>query len=180
MPFEIETERLILRDAVPGDWSSIHIYASNPDVVQHSIWGPNTEAETQEYVTQLIELSHEKPRRSYELVVTLKETGELIGGCGIHQAGYNAELGYTFNPQYWGKGYATEAAFAIVQLGFEQWEIHRIFATCRPGNTASSSVMKRIGMKREGRLREHLYFKGAFHDSEMYSILRQEFESVVR
>ncbi|WP_166279425.1 GNAT family N-acetyltransferase [Saccharibacillus alkalitolerans] len=170
----IQTERLILRDAVPEDWAAIHEYASDPQVVRHSIWGPNTEEQTKEYVAQLIEMQREMPRMSFELVDALKETGELIGGCGIHAAGFNAEIGYTFNPRFWGSGYASEAAFALLRFGFEELGVHRIYATCRPDNEASAKVMQRIGMKREGRMREHLYFKGAFHDSELYSILRHE------
>ncbi|WP_051506968.1 GNAT family N-acetyltransferase [Saccharibacillus sacchari] len=175
MKISMETERLILRDAVPSDWEAVHAYSSDPVVVRYSMWGPNTEEETKEFVEQMIEMSREIPRRSYELVVTLKETGELIGGCGIHKAGFNAEIGYAFNPRFWGKGYATESAFAMLRMGFGELDIHRISATCRPENEASSNVMKRLGMKREGRLREHMYFKGEFHDSELYSILRQEF-----
>lgn len=171
----IETERLILRDAVPEDWEAMHEYSSDPQVVTHSMWGPNTEEQTKEYVAQIIEMQQQKPRMSYEFVVVLRETGELIGGCGIHKAGYNGEIGYTFNPRFWGHGYATEAAFTLLRLGFEELGLHRIHATCRPENEASAAVMKRIGMKREGRMREHLFFKGAFHDSELYSILRHEF-----
>ncbi|NGZ77940.1 GNAT family N-acetyltransferase [Saccharibacillus sp. VR-M41] len=174
MSISIQTERLILRDAVPEDWAAIHEYASDPQVVRHSIWGPNTEEQTKEYVAQLIEMQREMPRMSFELVDALKETGELIGGCGIHAAGFNAEIGYTFNPRFWGSGYASEAAFALLRFGFEELGVHRIYATCRPDNEASAKVMQRIGMKREGRMREHLYFKGAFHDSELYSILRHE------
>ncbi|MDO3411295.1 GNAT family protein [Saccharibacillus sp. CPCC 101409] len=171
----LETERLILRDAVPEDWEAIHVYASRPDVVRYSMWGPNTEQQTKEYVAQIIEMQKESPRLGFELVATLKESGTLIGGCGIHKAGYNAELGYTFNPAYWGSGYATESAFALLRFGFEELDAHRICATCRPDNAPSAGVLKRLGMKREGRLREHLFFKGGFHDSELYSILRQEF-----
>ena len=175
MQTTIPTERLILRDPVLDDWAAIHEYSSDPVVVRHSMWGPNTEEETREYVAQMIEMRQEQPRMSYELVVTLKDSGELIGGCGIHKAGFNAEIGYTFNPRFWGHGYASEAAFALLRMGFEELGVHRIYATCRPANEASANVMKRIGMQREGRMREHLFFKGAFHDSELYSILRQEF-----
>ncbi|WP_172253514.1 GNAT family N-acetyltransferase [Saccharibacillus deserti] len=175
MQTTIRTERLILRDPVLEDWAAIHEYSSDPDVVRHSMWGPNTEEETRGYVAQMIEMRQEQPRTSYELVVTLKDGGELIGGCGIHKAGFNAEIGYTFNPRFWGSGYASEAAFALLRMGFEELGVHRIYATCRPANEASANVMKRIGMQREGRMREHLFFKGAFHDSELYSILRREF-----
>ncbi|GGO00369.1 GNAT family N-acetyltransferase [Saccharibacillus kuerlensis] len=119
MGMTIETERLILRDAVPEDWAAIHEYSSDPQVVKYSMWGPNTEEQTREYIAQVIEMQRERPRMNYELAVTLRESGRLIGGCGIHKAGFNAEIGYTFNPRFGKKGYATEAAFALLQFGFE-------------------------------------------------------------
>lgn len=56
-------------------------------------------------------------------------------------------------------------------------QLHRIYATCRPGNTASANVMRRIGMKQEGLLREHMWFKGQYHDSCLFSILKHEFQA---
>ncbi|MFC0213753.1 GNAT family N-acetyltransferase [Paenibacillus chartarius] len=69
-----------------------------------------------------------------------------------------------------GLGYASEAAYALCKFGFTDLRLHRIFATCRPENAASSRVMEKIGMTQEGMLREHLFFKGKWHSSFGYSI----------
>ncbi|HZG75409.1 MAG TPA: GNAT family protein, partial [Paenibacillus sp.] len=81
---------------------------------------------------------------------------------------------YCLNPDYWRRGYASEAAREMLRFGFADLGLHRIYATCRPANVGSASVMKRIGMTYEGRLREHLFAKGTWHDSYQYSILSKE------
>jgi [ribosomal protein S5]-alanine N-acetyltransferase len=91
----------------------------------------------------------------------------------------NAEIGYCLHPQYWGMGYASEAARAILEFGFTELGVHRIFATCHPDNSNSYNVMKRIGMKQEGHLREHIRYKGKWRDSYLYSILVNEWKNGV-
>lgn len=169
---QLQTERLIIREVLPDDWEAIHTYTKLPEVTTYTAWGPNTEAETQAYVEEVIAQQH--PRQDYELAICLQRDGSLIGGIGMHTQNTNAEIGYVLNPAYQGNGYVTEAARAIVEYGFETLKVHRIYATCRPKNIASEKVMQKIGMTREGILREHWYYKGEFHDSCLYSILAKE------
>ncbi len=172
---QVETERLIIRDLQMEDWIGVHKYASNHLVTEHTIWGPNSEDETKAYIQWEITKQHAMDRRDYEFGVILKETNELIGGCGIHIKEHNAELGYCFNPEFWGYGYATEASKAMLLLGFENFKMHRVFAKCRPGNIPSANVLRRIGMKQEGHLRGHMWHKGKFHDSYLFSIMEDEY-----
>jgi len=173
---QLETERLLIRDFVPEDWESVHQYACSESVCRYTMWGPNTEQQTRDYIAQVIAAQTQAPRQAYEFAVVLREEGRLIGGCGIGLNAPNGEIGYCFHPGYWGCGYATEAAKAMLQFGFGELHLHRIYATCRPGNTASANVMRRIGMKQEGLLREHMWFKGQYHDSCLFSILEHEFQ----
>lgn len=76
----IETSRLIIRDIVKKDWIDVHVYASNPEVTEYMIWGPNTEDETKSYVSQQIEKQQAPERTDYEFAVVLKDTNQLIGG----------------------------------------------------------------------------------------------------
>jgi RimJ/RimL family protein N-acetyltransferase len=171
----LETNRLIIREYTLEDMEAVHVYASDPLVAVYTIWGPNTREDTAEFLNRVQEFQLQEPRVDYELAVTLKDSGALIGGVGIHiTEPRQAEMGYCLNPQYWRLGYATEAASAMVQFGFRQLGIHRIYATCRPDNIGSASVMKKIGMTYEGHLREHRFFKGKWHDSFQYSILERE------
>ena len=170
----ITSERLLIRDFVLEDWIEVHSYASDLEVAKYMIWGPNSEEETREFISNTIEMQRQKPRKDFECAVILKETGKLIGGCGLRQDGKQGEIGYCFNPQYWRQGYASEAAAVMIDYGFKTLGMHRIFATCRPENIGSAKVMEKAGLQREGHLREHMYHKGNWHDSYLYSILEHE------
>ncbi|TNJ66448.1 GNAT family N-acetyltransferase [Paenibacillus hemerocallicola] len=171
---EFRTERLIIRDFIDTDCQSVHAYASNSLVTKYMIWGPNTEEQTRAFIQRSIEMQNQLPRVDFELAVTLRAGGGLIGGVGIHVSDLQGEIGYCLNPDYWGRGYASEAAMEMIRFGFRELGLHRIYATCRPENDGSSGVMKKIGMTYEGRLREHMFHKGKWHDSLQYSILEHE------
>ncbi|PZT52251.1 GNAT family N-acetyltransferase [Paenibacillus silvae] len=174
---QLETERLLIREIVESDWQSIHTYTSMPEVTAHTAWGPNTEEDTQAYVQDVIRMQQAEPREAYELAIVLKKESLLIGGAGLHLVEQsNAEIGYVLHPAYQGKGYVTEACRALLHFGFRQLGMHRIYAKCRPENPASERVMLRLGMQREGLLREHWFYKGSYHNSVLYSMLDRELE----
>ncbi|OXL85258.1 GCN5 family acetyltransferase [Paenibacillus sp. SSG-1] len=172
----LETNRLVIREFVPEDWESVHRYASDPKVTRYTLWGPNTEEETKDYVAGMKAMQQKEPRTHYEWAVIRKTDGELIGGCGINISGSNGEIGYCFHADHWGQGYASECAKAMLEFGFRQLGLHRIYATCRPENIGSERVMQKIGMQKEGYLREHMPTnKGGFANSWLYSILSHEY-----
>lgn len=170
----ITTDRLLIRDFTHDDWLEVHLYASDSEVAKYMIWGPNSEEETREFINSTIEMQQQEPRKDFEFAVILQETDQLIGGCGLRKEGMIGEIGYCFNPLYWRKGYASEAAFALIDYGFNELRLHRIFATCRPDNIGSANVMKKVGMQYEGHLREHMWHKGKWHDSYLHSILKHD------
>ena len=113
----------------------------------------------------------------FQLAVTLKTTGRLIGNCGIRREtddALEADIGYELDPAFWGHGYATEAMRAVVGRGFSEMHVHRISAWCIADNAGSVRVLEKLGMQREGRLREKLYFKGRWWDTLLYAILDHE------
>ena len=127
-----------------------------------------------------LELPLHTPRLSFELAVIWRESGQLIGGCGLsvqnqpHRVG---EIGYCLCPDFWGRGCAAEAARTLLALGFEQLQLHPIQATCDPENAGSRRVLEKIGMQQEGRLRQNLYIRGQWRDSLQWSILEHEWRS---
>lgn len=176
--YTIETERLILRELNEGDFLSIHSYASDPEVSKYLPWGPNNEADTKVFLDRVIKYQYDNPRYDYEIGVVTKEDDNLIGACSMHVSNsYNKEgwIGYCYNKQYWGNGYGSETAKYIIKFGFEDLKLHRIFATCDPNNIGSAKVLEKIGMKKEGHLREHKWQKGSWRDSFLYSILEHEY-----
>lgn len=110
--------------------------------------------------------------------VTLQGDGTLIGGVGMRLEPDHdrAEIGYWIGVPYWGNGYATEAAFAVVRYGFDVLNLHRIQAEHFAGNTSSGRVLQKLGMKYEGCQRQHLLKWGEYLDVELYGILRSEFD----
>jgi RimJ/RimL family protein N-acetyltransferase len=132
---------------------------------------------TEEDARGFLELTKE-PDKLW-LAITLRSDARQIGGIGlrIDQQHKHAELGYWLGVPYWGKGYATEASRELLRCGFEDLGLHRIFATHFKHNPGSGRILKKIGMQYEGCRREHLLKWGKFVDSEMYGILRREWES---
>ncbi|HHV93512.1 MAG TPA: GNAT family N-acetyltransferase [Firmicutes bacterium] len=175
MDLILETPRLILREFVLDDWRAVHEYASDPEVTRYLSWGPNDEAASQHFVAAVITKRREQPRSVYDLAVTLRETGKLIGGCGIYRQRFGeGELGYCLHRSYWNRGYMTEAVRAFLEWAFTEGGFHRIYARCHPANTASARVMEKNGMKKEGCLRDHMYKDGRWSDALLYAILEDE------
>jgi ribosomal-protein-alanine N-acetyltransferase len=115
--------------------------------------------------------------RSVSFAIALASTGELCGAVGLRiaDAHGHAELGYWIGVPFWGKGYATEAAAAAVAFGFETLHLNRIFAHHFAGNTGSQRVLEKIGMRHEGRFRQHIRKWDRFIDIENYGMLASEF-----
>jgi RimJ/RimL family protein N-acetyltransferase len=80
-------------------------------------------------------------------------------------------MGWVLRRDAWGNGYATEAAEALLRFGVQSLGLHRVEATCAPANEASARVMARIGMRYEGRMRDHLLVRGAWRDSLLHAYL---------
>jgi RimJ/RimL family protein N-acetyltransferase len=101
----------------------------------------------------------------------------LIGSIGImlNPAHRQGHLGYWIGVPYWGQGYCTEAARAVLQFGFNQLDLHRVWAPHFKRNPASGRVMQKLGMQYEGCQREHYLYQGQFEDAMLYGILHHEF-----
>jgi RimJ/RimL family protein N-acetyltransferase len=110
------------------------------------------------------------------LGIRLRADARLVGGMGLHpDAQHNrAELGYWIGFPHWGNGYATEAAQAVVRYGFEHFKLNRIFAGHFGHNSESGKILRKIGMKHEGCMRQHVLKWGEYVDLEMYAILLEE------
>lgn len=172
---QLTTERFILREFMEEDWVQVHAYCSDGEVTRYTYWGPNTEEETRQFVDAAIRSQFELPRTTYEMVIVASSSGEVLGNCCLKVEKSNAELGYNISKAHWGQGIATEVARSVLEFGFRELKLHRIYATCRPENTGSYRVMEKIGMTREGHLREHFKKNEKWQDSYLYSILSSEY-----
>ncbi len=172
-----ETVDLVIREFVPEDWRAVHAYAQDPEVVRYELWGPNTEAETRAFVELAIAAQREVPRRTFELAVTLRATGALVGAAGIRvrePAHREGDIGYALNRTFWRRGYGTQIARGLVGFGFGRLGLHRIWATCHVDNVASAKVLERAGLQLEGRLRASRLARDGWRDSLLYAILETD------
>ena len=172
---ELETERLRIREFQPSDLDSIHEYASNPEVLKYMPFEPNTLERSKNFMEQAISKQSMENRTDFEVAVVHRKENKLIGGCRINkETEIQAHIGYMINQKYWGFGYATEVAKALVTYGFTELDVHRIYATCVPDNIASWKVLEKAGLVREGRLRESMMSQGKYCDAYVYGILQHE------
>jgi [ribosomal protein S5]-alanine N-acetyltransferase len=111
--------------------------------------------------------------RLYEFAVTDRESGELYGAVALsHNKKFsNGEIAYWVGEDYWGKGYATEAAQAVVEFAFEVKSYHKVYARYFRTNPASGKVMQKLGMKEEGILIEQVKKEDRFEDLVCYGIV---------
>ncbi|TMD62463.1 MAG: GNAT family N-acetyltransferase [Chloroflexi bacterium] len=156
----LATKRLVLREFEEEDWSAVLAYQSDPLYLRYYHWTHRSEQEVREFVQMFIALPNEEPRTKFQLAITLASDGRLIGNCGIRMktpGAREADIGYELDPHFWGSGYATEAASELLAFGFRDLVLHRIWAWCIAENIASARVLEKIGMRREGHLRENVH-----------------------
>ncbi|AUD15015.1 MULTISPECIES: GNAT family N-acetyltransferase [unclassified Planococcus (in: firmicutes)] len=168
-----------LREFKKSDWEDVHKYASLEIVCRTQPWGPNSVEETIEYVDQIIVDAEKIPRIRFAYAVVHTEDDAMIGAGELTIKSFEnstAEIGYIINPDYWGRGVATEVAQKLIGFGFDKLNLHRIYATCAPENIASRKVLEKAGLLFEGQLRETLWVKGKWRDSLLYSVLENEWD----
>jgi len=173
----LETRRLILREYTLDDWPAVNAYTSDPRVVQYMSFGPTTPDQTREHLHGSIAAAAEQPRCLYELAVVLRGEQRLIGTATLdvdRRERRHAYFSYLLHSQYWGQGYATEAMRTLIDFGFTQLHLNRVADTCDTRNRASARVMEKLGMRREGHLRETIWKAGRWYDEYLYAILAHE------
>jgi [ribosomal protein S5]-alanine N-acetyltransferase len=170
----LETARLRLRPYGESDIKELLPLIGAREVAATTLRIPHpyTEQNARDFLILL-----QGPGRIW-LAITLHRDGRQIGGIGltVDQQHQHAELGYWLGVAHWGNGYATEAGKEMLRYGFEDLHLHRIFASHFKHNPASGQVLKKLGMRHEGCQREHLRKWDRFIDSELYGILRQEWQ----
>lgn len=181
MNFPLTTTRLTLRPFQDTDLSDIFEYHSDPEVVRYMYWNVRDLDQTR------AELEKKKRKTSLHgdgdalnLAVELKENHKVIGEVYLFlrsQQNQQGELGYVLNPGFSGKGYATEAARVMLEIGFEQMHFHRIYARCDPRNIPSWKLMERLGMRREAHFIHNEIFKGEWGEELVYAMLQQEWRN---
>jgi RimJ/RimL family protein N-acetyltransferase len=182
--YPVRTERLLLRPLAMADADALLAYRGRDDVSRYVPFEPMSRDDIVERIAgrwARTELTDEG--QSLTLGAQLAETGELAGDVVLfwhsreHAGG---ELGYVFNPALAGRGYATEAAGAMLRLGFSELGLHRIVARIDERNEPSLRLARRLGMRQEARLVRNERFKGEWSTEVDFAMLAEEWYELTR
>jgi RimJ/RimL family protein N-acetyltransferase len=171
------TGRLILRRFVPEDFAAYSAYRSLPEIYRFLYRDPPSSEAIRERFDISLNSPFSEDGDTLLCAIIRREDGALVGDIGLtfaNKAALQAELGYTCNPAYARKGYVTEAARAMITLGFEKLGFHRIFARLDAKNAGSIGVVERLGLRREALLIENDRFNGIWGDECVYAVLSRE------
>lgn len=173
----LTTERLLLRELRLSDAADLLLFRGDPYVQRFN--GPVYQS------VEEAEASIQEAQREYEQredigwAVTLKEVDRAIGHFGFHSWDHyhrRAEVGYDLARTFWGQGIATEALGAILRFGFDRMNLNHIYAGTIADNHESVRLLERLGFQRDGTRRKFSWEDdGTFHDSALYSLLRDEY-----
>jgi RimJ/RimL family protein N-acetyltransferase len=176
---EIPTARLVLRSLCPSDADTFLRYRSKPEVAEFQSWKPKVKREILRFIAQQKRVEPGTPNAWMQLAVCLKETGEMIGDCGVHFLPPDArqvEIGFTIEPGRQGRGYGTEAVRALLDYAFRELHAHRICASVDPANAPSIALLTRVGMRKEAHFRKSLMIDGKWVDDIVFAVLEEEWE----
>ncbi|GLW27761.1 GNAT family N-acetyltransferase [Actinoplanes regularis] len=178
--YPIRTARLTLRPVTLDDLEDVYAYQRRPDVVRWMLGaGPRTREQSK---ASVIAMTSEDALREEGDCLTLAVTADagVIGTVELvwrSRSDRTAEIGYVLNPEHGGRGLATEAATALLDWGFNEFGLHRIYARCHGRNDASARLMARLGMRQEARHIESYLFNGEWADQLVFAVLAREWRS---
>lgn len=174
---KLETVRLVLRQLTARDVKFIYDLFSLEETNRHV---ENPPVKDMAEAREIYELYCKPKPHLFRLGIELRATGKLVGTLGLYgidMENKRATLGYDLLPEHWGKGYMAEACSALLDYAFGEMGLNRVQASAEPENTRSIRVMERLGFTREGLARQLDFYKGAFHDDALYSVLSSEWKA---
>ena len=175
---KLHSKSLLLRAMSASDYTDMYDYAKNSELTRYLLWSPHPSAE---YTKKYLKFLEKRYRMGdfFDWAIVEKASGRMIGSCGFtsidieHRKG---EIGYVINPDFQRRGYAVEAADAILDFGFYDLDLNRIECRIMKENEPSFKVAKKLGMTFEGFLRDAMYVKGEYRTIGVCSILKEEYE----
>lgn len=177
----ITTARLLLRPYTEDDHDALLAIRSREDVTRYLYFGPQTPAQVRKTIERRITATVlESEGDSIILAIVTRDSGAFVGDINFNYVSEEnsfGEIGFVINPDQRGRGYAGEAAAAMLALGFRDLGLHRIIGRCDARNKASARVMEKLGMRREAHFLENEFVKGEWSDELVYAILAREWEA---
>lgn len=169
---------LVLRQITHNDVEDYFAYLSDEEVLTYvpEECIPRTLERAKEEIDYNLDLFRYK--RSIYWAIAKRDDNKLIGSCGFNYWNRDhsrTEISYDLSRKYWGKGIMTRVAKSVLGFAFTRMELHRVEATVTPSNYASLKVLRKLGFKKEGILREQKLLHGKFHDAVILSLLQREY-----
>jgi RimJ/RimL family protein N-acetyltransferase len=177
----LETDRLTLRPFVEEDFEAMHAMRSNPEVVLYLYEEPFSPEQTRDLLTRKMAVTawaHEDVWFSGAVVE--RSSGATVGDIAFHwvsERDRTAEIGFVFDPRHQGKGFATEAARAVVDWAFATAGMHRVVGRTEARNAASARVLEKLGMRLEAHFVENEWVKNEWQSELFYSVLDREWSA---
>lgn len=175
---DLKTRRLILRELQDRDLNSLKELFGSP--LFHQFEPPLNPDEVKDWLNENIIQSQQHPRTLYKLAMTVPPDSTISGVFSLKVLNPEIrewEIGWGVHPNWWGKGYATEAAKELLRVAFIELGAHRVTAFCHTENVASVRVMQKIGLLYEGRLRQVRWLDGCWYDEFVYAMVEQDWQN---
>jgi RimJ/RimL family protein N-acetyltransferase len=176
----IVTERLVLRPFDRADLDEVMAYHALPDVQRYLDWKARDRVEGKQALKHLCDQTIlRRPGDTLSLAIVRGSDERLMGQVSLRWSdatAQQAELRFVLNSMFRGQGYATEAARAAVDFGFDHYHVHRIFARVDGRNQASAKLLRSLGMRLEAHFREHALFQGEWDEELHFAILDREWQ----
>ena len=172
----LHTTRLVLGAFTPADAADLQQLAGDREIADTTVSIPHPY--DLDHALAWIGQQRRELVRGRAANFAIRLPGSRLIGCtglrDIDREHSQAELGFWIGRQWWGQGYAREAASAVIRFGFEQLNLNRICAHRMARNPAAGQVLRHLGMEREGVLRERVRKWGVYEDVVLYAILRED------
>jgi RimJ/RimL family protein N-acetyltransferase len=175
---ELHTARLRLRPFADADADLLFALHSDPVVMRYWDSPPWTEPARGKRFVAMCRKTEEEGT-GVRLAIERASDGAFVGWCGLFEWNpdyRSASMGYCLDGAMWGQGYATEAARAMLQWGFDTLDLNRVQAEADTRNPASARVLEKVGFVREGTLREDCVVNGEVSDSWVYGLIRRDWQ----
>ena len=179
---EISTTRLLLRELTPDDAAGLHTLDGDSAVTRWLSCDVLTAEESRANLLGTIVQGEMTPRLVWELAVIERASGQFIGRVGLKQQAdpRDAAIWYVFRRDRWGHGFAQEAIRVLVDFGFRELALHRVWADIDPENGPSQKLCERLGMRREAHHEENVFLKGEWRGTIIFAVLAREWRELAQ
>jgi RimJ/RimL family protein N-acetyltransferase len=174
----LETSRLTLRPFVEADFEAVHAMRSDEEVSRYLYGEPLSPDESRDFLGRKIAgTSWAGEGDWFSAAAVERSSGVMVGDMALHwvsERDRTAEIGFVFDPRHQGKGFATEAARALVDWTFATAGFHRVIGRAEARNAASARVLEKLGMRLEAHFVENEWVKGEWQSEVVYAVLDRE------